>query len=639
MSAADVAYVVAWEQQTGIKLNLAFNGVGACTAPTAADESSAVCTGSVTDPGGTYADPGQTVDSSYPDDQGLINALLADKADFNWINHTWSHQFLGCIVWQGQALTSATPNATGGTLSAGTYTYEITAATAYGESEPTATPLSATTSGTTGSVTLIWPNATNGTGTNGTAGPTLAAEEANHTGGTGFWGYNVYRENPGSTTFGYIGQVAENGTAPTYTFTDTGATAPGDGPSSTSSTGPFPTATNPGIDCSSAAGSWDPATSTSPDASIEQEIGMDQAFAAANALPNFNAAAVVTGEHSGIESPNMPTALAGNGITTFASDASRQPTQYALGAAESAPRYPSNIYYNASNWPDELNEYNTLYVASGDSLDNATYPTDTGHCDDTSATTCLTTPATESSFLASESRIMLSHVLANNPRVGYAHQTDLIGPATQTVGGTTSDYGYTLLSLINDMLSQYQTWTSTAAPLVQMTDTTEAQVLAEQSAWAAAQTAGTGQGHRAERSGHRDQLRHLGRQRPLHRSSRHHHRGRGLWQPPMAGPCPPGPASPPVGPWSSPRTRPRPSPRPPTRHLHRGGRLHRHGDHHRYSGSGPDRDRGPAHRAHLRRQRQRDRHHLGHPGGRLGGASPSPSPPPMPGGRPPRPSP
>jgi hypothetical protein len=340
MSAADVAYVVAWEQQTGIKLNLAFNAVGACTAPTAADETSAVCTGSVADPGGTYTDPGQTVDSSYPNDQGLVNALLADKADFNWINHTWSHQFLGCIVWQGQPLTSATPNATGGTLAAGTYTYEITAATAYGESEPTATPLAATTTGTTSSVTLTWPNATNGTGTNGTAGPTLATEEANHTGGTGFWGYNVYRENPGSTTFGYIGQVAENGTAPTYTYTDTGATAPGDGPSSTSSTGPFPTATNPGIDCSSAAGSWDPATSTSPDASIEQEIGMNQAFAAANSLPNFNPAAVVTGEHSGIENPNMPTALAGNGVTTFAADASRQPTQYALGAAESAPPVP-----------------------------------------------------------------------------------------------------------------------------------------------------------------------------------------------------------------------------------------------------------------------------------------------------------
>ena len=41
MRAADVAYVVAWEKQTGITLNLAFNGVGACTAEKAADESSA----------------------------------------------------------------------------------------------------------------------------------------------------------------------------------------------------------------------------------------------------------------------------------------------------------------------------------------------------------------------------------------------------------------------------------------------------------------------------------------------------------------------------------------------------------------------------------------------------------------------
>ena len=487
MSATDVAYLVAWEQSTGIKLNLAFNGIGACTAPTAADESSAICTGSVTDPGGTYSDPGQNVDASYPNDQGLVNALLADKADFNWINHTWSHQFLGCIVWQPQVLTSATANATAGTLGAGTYSYEITAATAYGESEPS-TPQPATTSGTTGSVTLSWPDATNGVGTDGTAGPTLAAEEANHTGGSGFWGYNVYREDPGTTTYGLIGQVPENGTAPTYSYTDTGATAPGVAPGSSDT---FPTATNPGIDCSDAAGSWDPATSTTADASIEQEIGLNQAFATANGLPNYNPAALVTGEHSGIESPNMPAALAGNGVTTVATDASRQPTQYSLGAAASAPRYPSNIYYNASNWPDELNEYNTLYVAPGTSLGDATYPTETGDCASSSATTCLSAPATESSLLASESRIMLSHVLANNPRVGYAHQTDLIGPATQTVGGVTSDYGYTLLSLINSMLTQYDAWTSTAAPLVQMTDTTEAQVLAQQSAWGAAQTAGS----------------------------------------------------------------------------------------------------------------------------------------------------
>src|SRR5664280_339346 len=177
----------------------------------------------------------------------------------------------------------------------------------------------------------------------------------------------------------------------------------------------------------------------------------------------------------------MPSALAATGVTTFATDASRQPNQYSLtsgaSTATSAPRYPSNIYYNASNWTDELNEYNTLYVAPGTSLGDATYPAEQGHCASSSATTCLSTPATESSLLASESRIMLSHVLANNPRVGYAHQTNLIG-------GSNAANGYTLLTLLNNMLSQYDAWTTT--PLVQMTDVTEANVLAEQSAWAKA---------------------------------------------------------------------------------------------------------------------------------------------------------
>ena len=111
---------------------------------------------------------------------------------------------------------------------------------------------------------------------------------------------------------------------------------------------------------------------------------------------------------------------------------------------------------------------------------------ETGRCDDTSSTTCLTTPATEATVLASESRIMLGHVLDNNPRVGYAHQSDLIGPATQNG----ADYGYTILDLISNMLSQYNTWYNTNSPLDQMTDTTEAQVLAEQSAWATAETGG-----------------------------------------------------------------------------------------------------------------------------------------------------
>src|SRR5664280_1450331 len=119
MTAADVAYVAAWEKSTGITLNLAFNAVGACTADVAGDASGANCAGSVTDNGTTYTDPGQVADTSYPNDSGLVNALLADKADFNWITHTWSHEFLGCVVWQPQAVNSVTPNASGGSFTAG----------------------------------------------------------------------------------------------------------------------------------------------------------------------------------------------------------------------------------------------------------------------------------------------------------------------------------------------------------------------------------------------------------------------------------------------------------------------------------------------------------------------------------------
>ena len=139
MSAADVAYVVNWEKQTGITLNMAFNGIGACLAPSAADEStSAICAGSFTDGNTTYNDPGVSIDSGNPNDGALVDALLKDKADFNWIIHTWSHLFLGCTVWQPQPLTSVTASGSGGSFTAGAYSYEITAATAYGESEPSA---------------------------------------------------------------------------------------------------------------------------------------------------------------------------------------------------------------------------------------------------------------------------------------------------------------------------------------------------------------------------------------------------------------------------------------------------------------------------------------------------------------------
>ena len=500
MSAADVAGVAAWEKANGFDLELAFNGIGACTAPT---PSAADCTGSTSVKGTTYTDPGFATDPTYPDDAAFVNALLADQSDFDWITHTWSHAFLGCTVWIPQPTSGITTDATAGTLAPGTYYYEVTAATAYGESEPS-TPLSIVV-GTTGEVTVSWPDATNGSGAAGN-GPTLAQLESSFGGGTGFWGYNIYRSTSAGGPFGLVGQVPENGSQPTYSFTDTGTTAPGDEPSSNDS---FPTATDPGIDCSSATGSWFPvssgATTPSADSSIDAEIGLDDAFAANNGLTNFTPTAIVTGEHSGLESPNIGAAFADMGITTFAADGSRQPASYTINGtdssatppltttANSAPRYPSNIYYNAPTWADEINEYNTLYASTSTTIAAG----ETGHCaGDTSSTTCITTPATEASILASESHIELTHMLDNNPRVGYAHQTNLIGAGTADPGSP-SGTDSILLDFLSDILGQYNSWYTAAAPFVVTTDatqpnsTSQATVIAEQAAWAKAEAAGT----------------------------------------------------------------------------------------------------------------------------------------------------
>ena len=84
MSAADVTRVVEWEKQTGITLEFAFNGAGACTTQGEAPVAQGCPSGS---------DP---IVSTAPDDQAYVAAMLANKSAFDWVNHTWSHQFLGC---------------------------------------------------------------------------------------------------------------------------------------------------------------------------------------------------------------------------------------------------------------------------------------------------------------------------------------------------------------------------------------------------------------------------------------------------------------------------------------------------------------------------------------------------------------
>jgi hypothetical protein len=67
MTPADVAYAVEWQRRAGFRLDLAFNGAGSVAADA----------GSGTDP--------------------LTAALVAARDEFGWINHTWSHRYLGCV--------------------------------------------------------------------------------------------------------------------------------------------------------------------------------------------------------------------------------------------------------------------------------------------------------------------------------------------------------------------------------------------------------------------------------------------------------------------------------------------------------------------------------------------------------------
>ncbi|MCX5242493.1 hypothetical protein OG824_45580 [Streptomyces prunicolor] len=68
MTAADAAYAAQWEQDHGFTLDLAFN-----------------------------AGLGEDWKSENGGTDALTDQLLADKADFRWINHTYSHEFLGCV--------------------------------------------------------------------------------------------------------------------------------------------------------------------------------------------------------------------------------------------------------------------------------------------------------------------------------------------------------------------------------------------------------------------------------------------------------------------------------------------------------------------------------------------------------------
>jgi hypothetical protein len=223
---------------------------------------------------------------------------------------------------------------------------------------------------------------------------------------------------------------------------------------------------------------------------ITQQVSDNIAFATANALPRFDPAELVTGEHSGLASepqqpadnPFLAPALAAAGIRYTASDASREPDQRTLagGTTATVPRHPMNIFYNAGTYRDEVDEYNWIYTSTADG--------GSGICTANPQTsTCITPlPAAdpaqarasfENYITPIEVRNALRYVLTNDPRPFYAHQSNLAEDGI-------------LYPVLDGILATYRTaYDTTRTPLVQTSLSGQHQALSRLSTWRAASRA------------------------------------------------------------------------------------------------------------------------------------------------------
>jgi hypothetical protein len=189
---------------------------------------------------------------------------------------------------------------------------------------------------------------------------------------------------------------------------------------------------------------------------ISDEILNNVSWAQSNGIP-LDPKELVTGEHSGLNNPSMPAALAARGVRWIASDNSRESAQRSIGPATTVPRYPSNVYYNVGTQAEQLDEYNHIYL-----------PPPAGRCVNSATNTCRTTPATWPEYVASEVGIMFGHLMGNDPRPHYAHQSNIAEDGV-------------LYTVVDSLLARYRAYFKPA--LVQLTHTQIGEELARQAKW------------------------------------------------------------------------------------------------------------------------------------------------------------
>jgi hypothetical protein len=192
-------------------------------------------------------------------------------------------------------------------------------------------------------------------------------------------------------------------------------------------------------------------------AEISAQIRDNHNWAVRKGIP-VDRSELVTGEHSGLrtlpqqpqDNPNLAGALADNGVKWVASDNSREPQQRAVGTARTVPRHPMNVYYNVGTAAEMTDEYNWLYTAVADG--------GSGACETNPASTCLAEPLDTATGYATyivpqEARTALGHVVANDPRPHYVHQSNL---AEERI----------LYPVLDKVLADYRALFADSAPLV-----------------------------------------------------------------------------------------------------------------------------------------------------------------------------
>lgn len=213
-------------------------------------------------------------------------------------------------------------------------------------------------------------------------------------------------------------------------------------------------------------------------AEISAQIRDNNNWAAAKGITT-DRTELVTGEHSGLktlpqqaqDNPNLAGALGDNGVKWAGSDNSREPLQRPVGAAQTVPRYPMNVYYNTGTNSEMADEYNWIYTSRADG--------GSGICEDNPGTsTCLADPLDANTgyldyIVPAEARTAMRHVLNNDPRPHYVHQSNLAEERT-------------LYPVLNQVLDGYRTLYAPSAPIVNQSMKDTGVELQRRAAWNAA---------------------------------------------------------------------------------------------------------------------------------------------------------